>query len=294
MSDKENLSREAVKLFLKQRDNPTDPAAKAACQAFVARGQTERETFERVAAAWSASRKRRKPRGGGALALLFALGLSLYAFYDPLSIRWLADLQTNEDAQEFKLASGDTVYLDASSALGDDTLENGREVQLLKGAAFFDVNVAARPFIVEAGDVTVQVKGTAFAVSRIGSTVRVDVSEGQVEIRVMQERFNLYEGDSLLVSKDAAIQHGLIAVRDVAAWRSDELIANGMTVAHVAKVIDRRVPGRVFVTSSALAGLRVTGRFDLRDPVQALHTLAAAQNARVIELPALTFLVPSQ
>ncbi|MEM9911795.1 MAG: FecR domain-containing protein, partial [Pseudomonadota bacterium] len=159
------MAREAARIFLSLRDNPKDKEAQRAQNSFVSRGPEARAAYDRVATAWTASREKARPKGGGALALFLALSLAGYFSYDSLRIRLLADFTTSSAVSGFALTSGDRVILDAGSALADKTDEGLRVVELLQGSGFFDVNSSDFPFVVSAEDVSVEVKGTAFEVS---------------------------------------------------------------------------------------------------------------------------------
>lgn len=279
-SDSE-LAREAARIFLKLQDNPEDVQAKRKQDAFVARGAAEREAYERVTAAWTAARKKTGPKGRTMIAALLAMGVATFAAYDPLRIRLTADVRTGSETVTYALASGDESVLDAKTALVDETDGAARVVRLLNGGAFFDVGKMERPFRVIAGDLTVEVKGTAFEVTRLDESIQVAVAEGLVDVQVAGQSRLLEPGDTIHVSAAGLGAVFETEVSMVAAWRENRLRTDGMTMADVVEVIDRRLPGKIVILSNALGGQQVTGRLDLSDPMQALRTVAAARNATV-------------
>lgn len=85
--------------------------------------------------------------------------------------------------QAHVLADGSTLWLDAESAVNVDMGADRRHVQLVRGAAFFDVvRDSAHPFTVDAGRGQVRVLGTAFGVQRGSDDVLVTVQRGRVAV----------------------------------------------------------------------------------------------------------------
>ncbi|MEO1316568.1 MAG: FecR domain-containing protein [Pseudomonadota bacterium] len=277
----------AVQLFLQLRDRPDDHAILAERDAFLARGPAERAAYEKAKNAW---RSTSHPRRGGPLKLILliaAAGAGAMLLAEPIRIATLADLSTNREPEGARLASGDAVTLDADSALVDESGDGNRDVQLLRGAAYFEVAPDGRPFLVSVDDVEIEVLGTAFEVAVIEDEVAVTVAEGEVEVRTDGASPQLEAGDRLTRTDDGALSVTEVDLDDVATWRRGQLIVDGMTVAQVAAVIDRRLPGQIVILDSALAEARVAGTFDLENPLNALRTLAAIHGATVYAAPPL-------
>ncbi|MEO1720903.1 MAG: FecR domain-containing protein [Pseudomonadota bacterium] len=277
----------AVQLFLRLRDRPDDHAILAERDAFLARGPAERAAYEKAQNAWRATSH---PRRGGPLKLILliaAAGAGAMLLAEPIRIATLADLSTNREPEGARLASGDAVTLDADSALVDESGDGNRDVQLLRGAAYFEVAPDGRPFLVSVDDVEIEVLGTAFEVAVIEDEVAVTVGEGEVEVRTDGASRQLEAGDRLTRTDDGALSVTEVDPDDVATWRRGQLIVDGMTVAQVAAVIDRRLPGQIVILDSALAEARVAGTFDLENPLNALRTLAAIHGATVYAAPPL-------
>lgn len=293
--DRERLTREAARLFMRLQDRPTDDAALRDRDAFLARGEAEREAYARAARAWTAVGRKQRPKRGGTIAVFLVLALSIagYLSYDTVRVAFLADVQTASEPTQAELLSGDLVLLDAASAIADDTDGDVRQVRLLAGAAFFDVETDRQRFLVRAGPVTAEVEGTAFEVSRAGNAVLVAVAEGRVVVSGGAAVRMLSAGEFARVTSDGVVLAGAVDVETVAGWRADRLVTDGMTVAEVAAIIDRRLPGRVVIIGDTLAQREVSGGLDLTNPMQALRTLAAARGARLVSgVPGLILLFP--
>ncbi|MEM9248839.1 MAG: FecR domain-containing protein [Pseudomonadota bacterium] len=290
------LARQAARVFLRLQDSPDSLEAQRARDAFVARGAAEARAYERVATAWTATQKKPPSRGGGAaVVLLLAIGLGLFAGYEPLRLHLLADATTGTTPERLSLASGDIAYLDAATAVSDATSDDVRRVELLSGSAYFDVTHLDRPFVVSSGGLEVEVLGTEFEVMTLAGATIVSVAEGRVEVRADGMSWRLSAGQSLRVPGDARPEVLSIPVETIAVWRQDRWATDGASVADVAAMIDRRLDARVVIPSRALRRSEIAGGFDLSNPLQALRTLAAAQNARVVAaLPGVLFLVPNR
>lgn len=102
-------------------------------------------------------------------------------------------------AQRLALADGTLVELNADSAVTTAFSATERSVRIVQGEAHFSVvKDPARPFLVQAGNVTVRAVGTAFNVRLASAAVEVLVTEGRVRVD------DAAKGDSLLALETAA------------------------------------------------------------------------------------------
>ena len=76
----------------------------------------------------------------------------------------------------------------------------------------------------------------------------------------------------------------------IAAWRNDALIVDGMTLRDAVAILDRRLPGSVTVFGE-IGDLRVTGGFDLSEPEAVLRVLAETAGARLTGLGPLGYIL---
>ncbi|MEM6678905.1 MAG: FecR domain-containing protein [Pseudomonadota bacterium] len=282
---------EAAALFLKLQEHPEDIDRRRARDAFLARGPAARDAYRTIARAYEAAAPPRRSRPLTALVVALALIITGAGAAPVLRTHWLADVATDLAPMTIALASGDRAHLDATSALADDTEGAMRAVTLLDGAAFFTVARDTRPFIVKAGALEAEALGTAFEVAIHGASTVVTVLEGSVAVRIGAQSWRLSAGEQIRASEDGAVSRHPIRLDAVASWRSDRLVAEGMSFAEVAAILDRRLAGPVFVLDEELAAATVTGGFDLTRPLSALRILAAARQGSVIAAPPLATLV---
>ena len=283
--NREKLLREALSVFLDLRENPEDPETLRKRDAFLARGEEERKAYETAAKALNAGRAKPPSKIGGVVLLGALLSMLVIFALGEVNTWVLADAKTRGEIKAIPLASGDIALLDADTAIRDRTLGDVRQVSLLEGAGFFDVQSLNVPFEVMAGDLTVKVLGTKFEVSRFDRSVLVAVQEGTVEVKVNAETWRLSAGQRLIWTEAQTVRVRDVATTGVAGWRRDKLETDGMTFGQVINILDRRLPGNIVVSNDALSRLEMSGVIDLQRPSAALSALLLSVDAKRYELP---------
>ncbi|WP_430436106.1 FecR family protein [Oceanibaculum nanhaiense] len=219
-----------------------------------------------------------------ALAACLALWLATGALWPEGDYR-AATGQT----RQLVLADGSTVMLESGSAL-DVAYESGhRAVRLLSGQAFFEVAPDAhRPFNVNAGGVSVTVVGTAFDVELTDRAVRVAVQQGQVEVSAGVENQSaalLSPGEALRIYRGTGLaERHNIGTSDIAAWRSGQLVVDGISVGEAVDRLRRYHRGLILLQDDALAAQKVTGVYDLTDPASALAAILRPHGGTVTQI----------
>jgi len=101
-----------------------------------------------------------------------------------------ADVSTGTaEHRETRLPDGSRVEVGARSSVKIDFAQHHRQIHLISGEAFFSVaKDANRPFVVDAGLGRVTAVGTAFNVRRYGTSLAVEVAEGQVRLESTKKR----------------------------------------------------------------------------------------------------------
>jgi len=172
-----------------------------------------------------------------------------------------------------KMPDGSTISLNTNTTLTVEFSHDERLVVLEKGEASFSVeHDATRPFLVRAGERTVQAVGTAFNVRRdAGRDVRVTVTEGVVKI---VNRRGASDGD-VLVRAGQLVDIGEVATRiqrvepsrlDAAqAWQRGVLIYQGETLEDVIADVSRYTPVHFRIEDDSIRQRRVGGVFRAGD-----------------------------
>lgn len=219
----------------------------------------------------------------GAAVAAAALCLAVLSVPTP-SIRTNADYQTSTaETRIITLEDGSKVQLAAASALSTDFRDGRRNVKMLKGEAFFDVVPdKARPFVVEAKNVTVQVLGTAFDVDLTDGMTQVALSHGSVEASFRKAPpTRLVPGEILIIDASGAIRKENVPLEDIGGWRNGALYVVDATIGSVVEQIQRYHPAWLTMADKTLAEQHVTGFYDLRDPDRALEALVEPYRGRV-------------
>jgi transmembrane sensor len=230
------------------------------------------------------SRRRWSVRHYAGMALAAASLCLAVLFVPALFVHIEADYQTSTaESRSITLEDGSRVQLAAASALSTDFANGRRNVKILKGEAFFDVVPdSARPFVVEAKNLTVQVLGTAFDVDLTEGVTQVALAHGSVEASFRNAPpTRLVPGEMLVVDTSGAIRKENVPVEDIGGWRNGELYVVDATIGSVVEQIQRYHPAWLTMADKTLAEQRVTGFYNLRDPDRALEALVEPYKGKV-------------
>jgi transmembrane sensor len=222
----------------------------------------------------------------GVTAVVFAAYLA-FVFVPGFLLRLQADHVTSiAELRSFGLDDGSVVRLGPDSAIEVGQADGGRRVRLLKGEAFFEVTPdSARPFRVVVRDVETTVLGTAFNVRFAGEGAEVAVRSGLVRVDRAAARRSVAErlapGDWVQVGWTGRVQRGAIPPEEVAPWLHGQIVARDRPLADVVDELRRYYGGAIIAAGGALAGRRVTGVYNLSDPVAALRAIVGAHGGSV-------------
>lgn len=301
--DEDRLTDEAIDLVIRLQNDPGNPVAVEMVRVWRARSPAHRRAWARVSAIHGAAgevltnrRKmaRRENQGltrrnlvaGGGLALgAVAAG---YALLPQALIRARADFVTGTgEIRQVALPDGSAATLGPDSALSVDFSAARRKIELLSGMAYFEVAPdAARPFVVASGDFTATALGTAYDVSSDAGFVTVAVDRGVVEARApgasLAAGARLEVGDWLMFDRSSRdVERGRRDADQIASWRDNFIVAEKEAVSALVARIGRWLPGRVVVADPFVGERRVSGIFDLNDPMRALEAIVHPTGARV-------------
>ena len=221
--------------------------------------------------------------------LLGGLGLSQG---DRLLLPLLADQRTTTgEVRSLTLADGSEVTLDSASAIRLDYSPGQRRVELLAGAAIFQVAPQAdRPFVVAASGGTAQALGTRFLVQRDdGDGALVAVLEHAVQVTAGGLQQRLEEGDSLHYDASGMSRTALDLQR-ATSWQRGLLVFDRMPLAQVVEQLNRYRPGLIMIGDEALAQREVSGVFRLDALDDALATLVREMHLQQAQLLGLSLI----
>ncbi|WP_430392385.1 FecR family protein [Dyella sp. 20L07] len=167
--------------------------------------------------------------------------------------------------RDLTLEDGSRVSLGGATQLTTRFSRDQREVVLTEGEAYFEVvHNAERPFVVQAGKLTIRDIGTAFDVRRTGDRVTISMAEGRVRIfdgaNAKGEGLEAVAGQA--VSYDPL--HGTMRVSSTdpsraASWRDARLEFDNEPLSVVVANINRYSNRPVRIVDADLAPLTFTG-----------------------------------
>lgn len=250
----------------------------------VAQALNRRPWLHRILGVWNAAPRARN----GAIAMAAAALVALTFVIDQSG-----QYRTGIGEQEVvTLEDGSRLRLDTDSRVKVRFGEAGRDIQLLRGQAFFDVaHDASRPFVVSAKDTQVRALGTRFDVRLTGEAVKVTLVEGSVEVTQPEtmKTWRLEPGQALNTDQTSAHPRQ-VDVAAATSWTSGRLIFRETPLAQAVAEVNRYSRSKVVVDSPRLQAVSVNGVFEVGDTeafvsaVSDLFELRAERAEREIRL----------
>ncbi|UCJ17882.1 FecR domain-containing protein [Pseudomonas sp. MM211] len=222
------------------------------------------------------------------------LGLALLAggsgYLAQSQLPWreaMADLRSGTGERlQHTLADGSRLALNSDSAVNVRFSETERRIRLLKGELLLESgrDAARRPLIVETAAGEIQALGTRFSVYEIDGGSRVELYEGELELRPRNTPpSRLQAGQQRWFNSERATAIGQ-ADRNAIAWNEGRLIAERMPLGQFLNELARHRPG-VLRCDPAVAELPLTGVFPLADTDR---VLAALQQSLPVQVQRVT------
>lgn len=153
-----------------------------------------------------------------------------------------------------------------------------RQVELLRGEAFFDVaHQEDRPFHVFTDDSHVQVVGTRFDVNLTDGRTELAVEEGRVRFgpRGFMAPSQLVEaGRTTAVTAAGLEPSSPLQLGAAGDWREGWIETSGMSVARLVEEMNRWSTEPIRVADPELGAMTVAGRFRITAPERTLSNLA--------------------
>ena len=235
--------------------------------------------------------RRRALLGSAAVALLAATGGGIWLDRRSPLMAWSSDLRTGTgERRRFALEDGSDLLLNARSSADLYFSSTQRLVRLRAGALIAQVAAdALRPFVVQTAQGTVRALGTRFVVRRdAGDTSggegrsQLEVLAGAVEVRPARAASApvvVPAGQRVSFTADAVGTLSPVGP-GAGAWARGVLYAEEMPLGELLAEIARYRSG-VLRCDPAVAGLRVSGAFQLTDTDRILSVLAQTLPVRV-------------
>jgi transmembrane sensor len=295
----ELIDEQAVTWFARLRSSNISHAEKAMFTDWLQQNTEHQKAFDEICLLWGDTQlkkalgetKQKQPdklRHGFQWPLFMAVCLVLlFIFRTDIKILLQADYVTNIGKQQrIRLEDGSHVTLNTDSAITVTLKHDQRQVELLKGEAFFDVEPDAdRPFIVDGNHSHTRVLGTRFFVHGKDNGDEVNVLSGRVEVTNKHHREKsviLHDHDNVSVN-----QEGLSKANNTklaTSWLDGYLVFQDVALADAIAQIQRYRNGVVLFKDTRLKQFRINGRISLHDPELILEALEKTLPIKVTHL----------
>lgn len=189
---------------------------------------------------------------------------------------------------QLDLSDGTKVWLNAGSTLKFPkqfiASESNRNVYL-DGEAFFDVTTnKVQPFMVNTGDVSIEVLGTQFNVSSYPEdiTIKTTLVEGSValkELGSITELATLVPNDQVIYTKqNMKLDQKQVDTKLYTSWMYRKMIIDNESFASVIKRLERTYDIEIISKHEKLNQTRFTGEFDTENVRQILAVFSETVN----------------
>lgn len=293
---------EALAWFTRLADESLSPHVRLEFLNWRAAKPENKQAYDRIAAFWGSSefeqalcldekRINRRPKKRlivPSLAIAASLLLTVWSVWQH---GWLQRLRADDYTPvglqlTLTLADGSSVLLDTDSAVNIAYHDRSRNITLLSGRAFFNVQPdPSRPFIVETGEERIRVVGTRFSVQRESDTP-LAVRQGIVSYQAdgTNTETLVRAGEQLQKSNSQVDVIKIDPQAPVFAWLEGRLKFNDRPLAEVIAEIDRYQPGVIVIGNPELATIHVSGNYKLHHPQSIIAALAQAAGAKVVHV----------
>jgi len=279
---------------------------------WIHQSESNRHTFEQVAAVWEASyrqpgqidtqqawkkvRSKIKPatnvrrlwmqRAG--IAASIALLIAAAFWFWPTKVEWEL-ISSLEHPVEMSLTDGSLVSLNGNSQLSYPAKFSKRERRVsLEGEAFFDIaRMPEKPFLIEAGMTEIQVLGTSFNVMAHpdSAAVRVQVNSGTVAFYskdASNDKLILRAGEAgIFNSEIGALTKIASPDPNRLAWHTKVFSFDNTPLNQVIDQLNEVYDTEIKVDNKAILDCPLTATFEKQQPEQILEVLSYLLNIQI-------------
>jgi len=299
--ERHDVHKAAADWFARQRSGRMTIDEARELEAWLAVDPARQAAFESVQIMWAASEairtdpsvmaireealKRRRPAWRGAMGGAIAAGLAALVVTGAVVTGQDNGLSGGPrtfstsagQTSTFTLPDGSKVTLDEGSVLRTHETARRRDMELVRGRAFFRVaKDPSRPFVVAARGRTVTAVGTAFDVSLEASRVRITLLEGKVKVDApvrastrsaapTVQSTEMTAGSQLVAPDNGSWRMAKVDASEEVSWAAGQLVFAGRSLAQVAEELNRRSDKKVVIRDPAVARAVISGSFDTGD-----------------------------
>lgn len=193
------------------------------------------------------------------------------------------------EQRSWRLDDGSTIHLNSASEIKVRFDAHRRQVDLIRGQAVFQVaRDSSRPFVVSAGDVSIEALGTEFDVYRKPQGAVVSVMEGRVAVWSAKSQSGppaaqLDAGQQVHMTRAAAVvSKKPDDVRKTVAWLQRQIMFDHDPLATAVDEFNRYNDVRIQLEGDQLGALQVSGIFSAYDSESFIRFLERQPGMRIV------------
>ena len=222
-------------------------------------------------------------------AVLVFMIVAVFVLYFFLNSNPQQQLLAEVQIQEVELSEGSKVTVNSNSKLTyPKKFEKDQRVVALSGEAFFEVaKDPDRPFIINAGEIRVEVIGTSFNVKahEIHDNIEVTVSSGKVAVYRPEnpdERVILIKGQKAIFYKSTTkIEASINDNINFNAWKTKQIIFEDTPMPDVVRIINEIYKSDLKLIGGQLDECPVTTTFDNQTLESILNVLESTLDLKI-------------
>lgn len=216
--------------------------------------------------------------------LLVSLGVWQFAYkVTPDRSPFVVEVKSGDKAQLI-LPDGSAVKLNSASSLVYDFSDSGKRNVILTGEAFFEVTKdKSKPFIVQVGELNIEVLGTSFNVSSYGedSFIETSLLEGSIKLysKNLPHAYQLNPSEKAIYNtKTKTIQIKSTKNGYETAWMQDRLVFESEPLERVIDKIERWYGITIDLQCPEIARDKISGSFSGEQLMYVLEALKIQYN----------------
>ena len=198
----------------------------------------------------------------------------------------MIDKQSFSNTVVDTLSDGSIVTLNKNTALNyPASFKAKTRTVKLKGEAFFKVTPdKTKPFIIDAGNVTITVVGTAFNVKNYDSTTQVIVESGIVKVSSGDQMIELHKGEQVFIkNSSAAFEKSIVKDSLYNYYRTKQIICNNTPLPDVIETINQAYNTHIVLGDDALRQLHLSTTFKEESLEKVINIIQQTFNLRVTQ-----------
>ena len=222
-------------------------------------------------------------------AVFVFFAVSAVAMYYYLNKPKVIQLAAKIDVIESKLPDGTSVTLNTGSTLEyPKEFEKDKRSVKLKGEAYFNVSHdAAKPFIIAADNIMIEVLGTTFYVNTNNTNGKVEVilTNGRVAVYHKDkpnERVILEPGEKIELSKNIEEYSKTINEdENYLAWKTKKMIFTDEPLTEIVQTLNKVYHSNIQLKNNNIANCKITATFDNQSLDAVLNVIEATVDVKI-------------